>query len=416
MYENNVRSLIYIMMMFVVASCSKRDIEHGQKSFFSKDSGSDSFEDDTGTGIGNDGIDSATPVEKEPPNPEVKEAVVQHSAPVVRSCTRMDAGEGANPSLFTVSDKWFAFFQEGGEYSSPLKVRQSDVFPVNFGEAVTLLHGARKVDLIQDGATLKALASRQFYAVLMSSDDGLDWQELGNIAPDEPTYNCEGFPPAKFFRTSGTVEHIVMGSDYNTGIFGCTKRIFVGNMQGDTWSVPKQVGKGDAVFAYEGRNQLTIVSTFSVYASLDDGMRFTELKGGDTTATQLEGTGATVTGQRLILAQTYNWANEYAITIVISEDEGATWTKRTVLQKSGNLYLTPIIEADEALVAVAWIAADAVWIMYSPDRGETWSSPGQFSNPTELSGIRNISLAVSSNSIAVMFQGDGVHFCIGQAE
>ncbi len=396
------------LVLLLAVSCAEREHAPPPAGYTPTDTGEKSTDTTTDTDD-----DSGTSSDPEAGEPDLADAVIIHPALKVTECARVDQGDGDHPSLFAIGGEWFAFYTEGGEYSSPLEVRTSKIDSLSFGDPTTLLHGAREVDLILDDGRLTALAARQFYAVLLVSDDSSEWTELGNIAPDEPTYNCDGFPPAMFFRSSGSPRFIAMGNDYNTGIFGCTDRLFVAKKTADTWNVPIHSGKGDVVFAYQGSNQLTVVTTFGIYVSTDDGGTFSELKDGDTTASQLKGTGATSTDSRLNLIQTYDWANEYSIALVISDDEGTSWNERIILQKSNSPYFAPLIASDENRLAVAWIVSGAVWAMTSPDAGDTWSEPGRLTDPTsETGGASKLSIAVSGSHIGVLFAGEGIHACL----
>jgi len=343
---------------------------------------------------------------------EIAEAVIVHPAPTLQACDRIDAGEGTPAGLYAVDQQWFAFYAEG--FDPPiLNVRLSELSALDFGDARNVLAGATKADLIKDGTSLKAVASRQLYAVLLESDDGSEWTDVTNLAPDEPNYACEGYPPARLFRGASPVEFIAMGHDFNSGIFGCTERLFVSQRTGEQWNVPENAGKGDAVFAYHGTSQLTVISTSGVYATVDGGHSFSKQSGGDKTNEQLKGTGGAWTGSRLLLVQSYSFANEYAIALVISEDEGASWLKRVLLTTSTSPLFNPLLAASGERLAVTWNSSGKLWLMTSPDGGGTWSERGQFDDPNAAQAMSATSVAVSGSMLGVMGAADGVRVCIG---
>ncbi len=402
------------MIVALSMGCSEPGHAPGP-SFHPPDTGADADTDtDADTDADTDSGSGDTDTDTETYGPDIVEAVIAHPAPEATSCTRIDDGLGKHPTLSAIGDRWFAFYTEG-EYNTESEVvlRTSPIDDPLFDEPVRLLMGAREVDIIDEGNRFLAMVSRMLYAVALESVDGVGWTELGYVAPDEPTYDCEGYPPVKISRGESPAGFVAMGHDYNTGIFGCTDRVFAAVAKDDFWEVPEQAGKGDVVFAYEGSSRLTVVSTFGVYTSIDKGETFSEFEDGDTTASQLKGTGATWTGSRLIITQSYNWANEYSIAAITSDDDGATWPTRIILTSGSSPIFAPIIASDGDQVVVAWIVSGAVWAMTSPDSGDTWSEPGKLSNPTEDSGASKLSIAVKETSIGILFAGDGVQFCSG---
>jgi len=363
------------------------------------------------------GADGDADGDADPYKPQIVDAEITHPAPQRTGCIRLDEGEGEgdHPALFAIRDQWFAFFTEGiSNETAALALRVSVPDPVDFGPPVSLLYGAASIDLVDEGGRLLALASRMLYAVMLESDDGSAWTELGNIAPDEPPYDCEGYPPALFFRSETLIGHLAMGNDYNTGIFGCTDRLFFSTRTDTGWQVPRQVGDGDAVFGFDGEGRLTLVSTFGVYTSTDEGATFDEIPGGDTTATQIRGSGGAWVGGRLVLVQTYNYANENVIAVLMSDDSGASWPLQVVLQRSGGIFGAPVVASDGESLAVAFWAPSGLEVMTSPDRGETWSEPGRFDDPDAGAAADGYSIAILGTRVAVLSSSNGIRFCRGE--
>jgi hypothetical protein len=402
--SQGIKRGVIIALFVFLTGCSPEEksppVEWEPPDTGSQDSGADT---ETGTDTGSDTGNSV---------PEAVEAVIEHDAPILGSCTRIDEESGGNPAVFYIDDQLFAFYTEGQDYSSPLFLRTSSLDTLDFSEPTSLLYGARNVDLIREDEKLKVLATRQFYTVLLESEDGIEWQEVQNIAPDEPTYNCSDFPPARFFRGGNQTDYLLMGNEYNTGIFGCTSRIFFARKTDKLWEVPHKIAQGNAIFGFQSEELLTVVSTFGVYSSEDEGETFAELKGGENTSNQLRGSGAAWTGEHLILVQSYNYANQYAIAAVFSEDGGATWDRRVILQSNSNLMGSPVIAADSDSLVVGWIAGGKIFGMTSPDGGKTWSDTETLDDLPPGTGASSMALAITGSQIAVMYKAEGVHLCL----
>ncbi len=166
-------------------------------------------------------------------------------------CTRVPGVTSfyAPPSLHVIDATVYVFSVDASEQTPRVLMHLSPLEPLAFGEPTTLLHGGHEVDLIAQGQTLRALVGRQFYTVELVSSDGLTFEEVQQVGPHEPTYNCEGYPPPRYFRGRQPAQLMVAGSDYSTGLFGCYER----------------------VFAHQGASHASIVTTLGVLQSRDDG-------------------------------------------------------------------------------------------------------------------------------------------------
>jgi len=342
-------------------------------------------------------------------------ANVSLPAPVVAECVRVDEGQGASPSLHAVAGRWFAFFTEGSGSVAPLNVRSAAIPGLAFGPASTLLYGATKVDLVDDGGLLRALASRQFYAVFLDSADGATWTEGSKLPTSEVDLLCDGFTPAIFARGSGPPAFVAAGRDYNTHIFGCAPEVLVAAMPaGNATASPVAIGKGYPVLALRSSTGLdTVAGTFGVYTSRDQGATFTEVPSGDTTADQIRGTSGAMANATMALAQSYSYgvANPNHIAVIFSDDGGSSWPRRVVLQKSGTYPGDPLIAADGDFLAVAWQTGGDIQIMTSPDRGATWSEPAVATPPSDAGAAQLGGLAVSGTVVAIAATGGGVQIC-----
>jgi hypothetical protein len=224
-----------VAALLVGAGCGERDHAGYGSLPGTTDPGGDTGTDTSAdTGDGGSDTDSDTGGRDGDP----VDAVIAHPALETDPCTRLDAGEGRFPNLFALKGSWYAFFAEGEHYDTlQLVMRSAAIGEEAFGDPTTLLHGAREVDLIERDGKLMALASRMLYAVALESEDGVEWTELGYVAPDEPTYNCEGYPPVRFARGQERPGFVALGHDLNTGVFGCYERTFVAEAAGDFWEI-----------------------------------------------------------------------------------------------------------------------------------------------------------------------------------
>lgn len=394
----------FIALLAVICGCSEEQFAY--TSFGSEDAALA----DAGPADGNDGGGDSGP-----PGPELEPADIAHPEPAFSGCTRLDEGEGRPAGLFSYSGRWFAFFTEGLDYASPLNLRIAEAGEGRFGDSVRVLAGARQIDLVQqqDGSLL-GLASRQLYAVLLESEEGLQWTELGNVAPDEPAYYCEGFPPARFFRAPGEVAYLAMGHDYNTGLFGCQDRLFVSSRQEDGWSMPEHIGSGDAVFGYQQGEHLILVSTFGIYLSDDGGASFSKQEAAGPTAFFLAGSGTAWIDGRLVLAQNRSLQEMQALVLLFGEQFGSSWPRGLILRSWKTSFNSPLVASDGDFIAVAWQQDAELWVMTSPDRGLSWSRPGLFQDTAAGSRAPYpVYLAVSGSRVALMALGEGVLVCLG---
>jgi hypothetical protein len=333
--------------------------------------------------------------------------------PTPGPCVRVDDGQGAFPSLHAVAGRWFAFFTEGTGTTAALRVRSAVVPALDFGPAATVLYGATKVDMIDDGGTLWALASRQFYAVLLQSVDGSTWTEGGNIATSAIDALCTGYTPAGFSRGAHPAAFVAAGSDYNTRIFGCAPQVVVAWPGSGGWSTPVTIGKGYPVLALASDGLLTVAATFGVYLSRDQGLTWSQVPGGDTTAEQVRGTSGALAGSTLLLAQSYSYGTSEPnrIAVIASDDGGASWPRQVALAQSSDYPGDPLMAADGSFVAVAWQMGDAIMVVLSIDAGLTWTRPATV-KPSLDGGVAQLGgLAASGTTVALAVAGAGVQIC-----
>jgi len=301
------------------------------------------------------------------------------------------------PSLHAIGDSVYVFSVDASEPVPQVLVHVSGLDPLDFGEPSTLLYGAHEVDLIAQGDQLRALAARQFYAVEMVSSDGLTFEESQQVGPHEPTYDCEGYPPARYFRGRDPVQMLVVGSDYNTGLFGCYERVFVGRRQGNAWAEPVEVGRGDAIFAYQGQAMSTLVTSLGVLQSADDGQTWSPVAG-------LMAAGGAFTGERLLLIRLVG----EGVAVLESRDQGETWTRQIgVLEDVA--YGGAFIAADGPHVSVAVATAQELVLSTSDDDAETWTDPKRLPRPDRV-------LALAQHGTATLWltagADDALELCV----
>ena len=343
-------------------------------------------------------------------------ATISLPAPSRGSCVRLDDGEGASASLHVALGRWFVFLVEGTGATAFLRVRSAAAPDLEFGAAVNLLAGARSVDLLADGGRLRVLASRQFYAVLLeSADNGATFTQVANLATSPVDALCTGYTPALFARGTTPGAFVAAGRDYNTHIFGCASQVEVAVLNATGIGTPVVIGKGLPVLAYQGQNILTVASTFGVYTSQDGGATFTQTPNGDTTADQIRGKSGTSSGLHVALAQNYSYGvtNPNTIAVLFSDDGGASWPRRVVLQRTATYPGDPFIASDGDRIAVAWQNGASLRLMTSPDMGQSWSAVASLAMPAG-SASKLWGVALHGVDVAMVLSGAGVNLCLAR--
>lgn len=313
------------------------------------------------------------------------------------ACTLLDGAAPTSATLRAAAGHVLVI-DTAPEEVPPLRLRSAKN-GIAFGEPVTLLYGARRADVIAEAGVLKLLAARQFYAVAMESEDGVEWTELQNVAPDEPTYRCEGFPPLAFARGRSPARFLAMGNDFNDGIFGCHSRVFLARREGAVWGTPVQIGDGEVLFVLDGRERIVVLTSLGVLVSDDGGATFTR-------HAEWSGSGVAWTGRRLVVARVHDGTGG-GVAIVASDDEGGSWGAPSVLLDEP-VYAAPFVAADGGRVAVAVALRDAVVLTRSRDHGATWSEPRRVARRPgqELAGV-----AVRGTQVVWLLVGDRYEVC-----
>jgi hypothetical protein len=297
------------------------------------------------------------------------------------------------PSLHAVGDRVYVASVDSTDVTPRVLLHAAPIDALEFGEPTTLLYGARPVDLIAEGQTLRALAGRQFYTVeLLSTDGGATFSEPLTLGPHEPTYNCDGYPPPRYFRGREPVQLAVVGSDFNTGVFGCYERLFVARAGDAGWTEPVEVERGDAVFAFQGQQRAWIVTTLATLRSDDDARTWSPEPSLDPVA------GGVFTGAQLALAR---WDATGAL-VLESDDDGLSWHSQTRViegQAPGGVF----IANDGASVSLA--AAMATELVFST-RFET---DGAWSEPTRIEhgGARRLLALAQSGATTLWLTAGG---------
>lgn len=311
-------------------------------------------------------------------------------------CTTLAATAGfyTPASLYAIGGDIYVFSVDSSEAVPRVLMHRGALDTLTFAPADTLLYGARKVDLVDEGGTLRALVARQFYAVELSSTDGVTFEETQNVGPNEPTYNCEGYPPARYFRGRTPSELLAMGNDYNTGLFGCYERVFVGRRKDGAWSVPVEVGRGHVVFAFQGEKRAMIFTTLAVLESLDDGESWQAITG-------LDASGAAYTGRQLVLIRPHGTPVD-GIAVAYSDDDGTSWARQQRLLPDlpyGDL----LIGSDGENLAVAMATSSEIVLTASTDEGATWSVPTRL---TRSATTRLLATAMSGSTLLFLTASD----------
>ena len=317
--------------------------------------------------------------------PAVEDAVRTEDSRSAIDCTSVPGFTSfyAPPSLHVIGDTVYVFSVDSSEQVPRVLAHISTLEAFAFGEPTTVIHGARPMDLIAQGDELRGLAGRQFYTVELASTDGATFEEAQQIGPHEPTYNCEGYPPPHYFRGRDPAELLVVGSDYNTGLFGCYERVFVSRREAGAWAEPVEVGRGDAIYAYQGDARALIVTTGAVLESVDGGATFTAVAG-------LDAAGGAFTGSRLVLAR----AVPDGVLALESEDDGETWLRQTRVLTEPS-YGGALIAADGPALAMLVASATELVLSASFDDAATWTEPERL---PRADGQRLLGLAQSGDT------------------
>lgn len=331
-----------------------------------------------------------------PPVPAVFDAATL-GKPV---CTRFDEPAPRDVALFAAGGRLHVIDVDPVEPVPPLRIR-SAATGLDFGAPVTLLYGARRADLIEEGSKLAMLVARQFYAVALSSDDGSTWIEGQHVGPDEPTYNCDGYPPLGFFRGRSPARFLAMGNDLHDGIFGCHSRVFLSRRGGDTWATPTQIGEGTVLFGFDGKERVFLLTSGGALLSDDGGKTFVK-------RAEVHGSGAAWTGRHLVVARGHDGAG--GVEMLFSDDEGASW-RTPVLLLAEPTYGVPFVAVDGATLGVAVALPDAIVVTRSADHGDTWSKPRRVARAP---GEALVGVAVEGSRVAWLTTGDSYQVCATQ--
>ena len=331
---------------------------------------------------GTAGCDADTPEEQTPTEqptlplvlPEVSDA--ERSGQDRReelSCADVPgvAGFYTPPSLHAFRGLAYVFSVDASEATPRVLMHVSPIAELAFANPATLLYGAHEVDVIAHDDGLWALVGRQFYTLQLASIDGFLFAEDQVVGPHQPTYDCEGFPPPRYFRGREPVELIAVGNDFNGGLFGCQERVFVARRGASGWDEPVEVGRGDVVFAHHGATRATIVTTLGVLLSRDDGATFQQVTGFDAA-------GGAFTGSQLVLLR----SGGDGVRVLASDDDGTSWRAQTrVLPDQANGG-GPFIAADGATLAVALATASEIVLATSSDDAVSWTEPRRIARPS----------------------------------
>jgi hypothetical protein len=319
-------------------------------------------------------------------------------------CLELAGIEARAPVLFARGSKLHAFWYESLDGAAPLLTRVVDANKLTASDPMPVAYGARTIDLAEPaGKTMLALVGRQYYALIMESSDGLTWIEKQKIGPDEPTYLCSEFPPLRFFRGASDPSHpteLVMGNQFNDGLFGCHSRLFHARETDGKWSVPVKIGDGDATFAVQSDGRSILVASSGVWTS-DDASTFTQLAGGP------PGGSAAWTGNTLWIAYASTIDTGNAVLLRATRDGARTFEPPLSLQYTPEIVLPQLVANGEHL-ALAMQASASVGISQSIDGGKTWSEPVKHENQ----GVS--ALAVLDTGVAWLSLSPKLELCVAQ--
>ncbi|MDD5011926.1 MAG: sialidase family protein, partial [Phycisphaerae bacterium] len=380
------------------------------------DTGEDAGTDDGG--VSDSGVqDTGGGLEGEPAN-------ITLPAPSVSAPVRMDVQEGTHPSVFYTADKSFLFYNDIDQTQPDerlLYLRRANIGTADFEpQRIVNNSDCYGVDMIKDGTEYKiTTAAGPVMLLFKSQNNGDSWQFIKSFYSSDGA--CGTNYTSYFFRPVMPELKIAVSFSYRS-LFGCVDQMHYISFKDGNWSADKKISGGVPSGAYEMPGKLTAGSSFGVFYSEDNGGIWTEVKGGDLTKYQIEGTAMRMDDQnRLYLVQTYGYANKEYLALLISEDGGVTWNRKIILDESNYIIVEPIMDISGGDIVVTWRKSkdgriqgsyyhyDA-FAMYSKDYAESWSPPLDISENPDDRNLGGLAVAARNGeaSIAYSETGDGI--------
>jgi hypothetical protein len=342
------------------------------------------------------------------------------SAPV-----RLDADKGNQPSLFFEEGKVFAFFNDT-KADEPTKTmlyqRRSPAGGAAFDPAREVSEGSFGADMADvAGELVVAAATGQATLFFGSTNGGDGWHFHQSIwATDGP---CETRAPSRFLRPVPADPSIAQYF-LHRGLFGCQDEMRYVTSSGGTWGAGQDLGSGVPSGAFQTGTRITVGSAWNVLYSDDGGAAWTSWPQGGTTKDQTRGTGMGMDDQgRLYLTNQYNYANEYALVLIISEPGATGWGRRVRLGASGHVIADSALAVRDSKIVVVWRESKdgtvlgsyfrmSVFAMFSPDRGVSWTAPVQVDAAPADRNIGSIAVAQDGAEAAIAWgeTGEGISY------
>ncbi len=327
------------------------------------------------------------------------------------------------PSLFVDRDRVLLFFNAQDPANviwSRAYLQSTAAGSSDFAPAVEVYPSGRGVDLIRDDTALWGIiggGAGQSH-LIRSDDDGVTWQQQESFSAGSAT--CVNQAPAYFLRPSaGDPVRIALGYDNDDGIFGCSHQLLFAERGANGWAVSTALANGTPSGAFVAHGNVVLATHGTVVISEDDGATFSPHAKGDTTAELVRGTSLAMDEEMtLYLAQSYTYAGTSTLAVLLSRD-GLSFEERWILPGvDGANFADPQIAVSGASVVVAWRGGAAgnvlgtwfkygVWVMFSPDRGGTWSEPVQVDAAGADENIASLALAVAAGRILLAFDITG---------
>ncbi|MBI5527301.1 MAG: hypothetical protein HY897_13280 [Deltaproteobacteria bacterium] len=394
-----------------------------------EDAGEDAGDDSGADGGADGGIDGGAAGDDAGPDagPDSGEEPANIVLPALTASVpvRLDADKGNQPSLFFETGKVFAFYNDT-KADEPAKTmlyqRRSPTGGAAFDPAREVSEGSFGADVVNvAGELVIAAATGQVTLFFGSTDDGDGWHFHQSIwATDGP---CETTFPSRFLRPVPP-DPAIAQSFLHRGLFGCQDETRYVASSGGTWGTGQEIGSGTPSGAFRTGGRITVGTAWGAVYSDDGGSAWTAWPQGGTTRDQVRGTGMGMDDQdRLYLTNQYNYANEYALVLIISDPGASGWGRRVRLHASAYAITDSLAAVRGSKIVVVWRGSKdgtvlgsyfkmSVFAMFSPDYGASWTAPVQIDAAPADRNIGGIAVASDGAEAAIAWgeTGEGISY------
>jgi hypothetical protein len=131
--------------------------------------------------------------------------------------------------------------------------------------------------------------------------------------------------------------------------------------------------------------------------------------GGESLARDQDGT--------LYVAQSYGWANQEHLAVLVGDPGGQLWT-RYVVTNTAYYLLSPRVAVWKGWVVLVWLEAplgatlasypkNDLFVSMSPDKGRTWTAPQKLNDTPSDRSVTGPKIEARDDTIAVVYAQTG---------